>query len=100
MAESIVISSPGLDSNSPDAGRLKMFLTQFAGEVLTAYRRTSVTLGRHMERSISSGKAATFPVLGRKVAAYLYPGKSLDELRKAEQQTQVTIQIDGLLTGD
>ncbi len=100
MAESIVISSPGLDSNDESAGRLKMFLTQFAGEVLTAYRRTSVTLGRHMERSISSGKAATFPVLGRKVAAYLYPGKSLDELRKAEQQTQVTIQIDGLLTGD
>lgn len=100
MAETIVISSPGLDSNSGDSDRFKMFLTQFAGEVMTAYRRASVTLGRHMERSIASGKAAKFPVLGRKVAKYLYPGKSLDELRQAEQQTEVTLFIDGLLTGD
>lgn len=41
----IVIASPGLDSNDASAGRLKMFLTQFAGEVLTAYRRKSVTAG-------------------------------------------------------
>ena len=75
-------------------------LTQFAGEVLTAYRRTSVTLGRHMERTIKNGKSAEFPVMGRKVAQYLFPGKSLDDLRKAEQQTSVKIGIDGLLTSD
>lgn len=96
----IVISSPGLDTNDASAGRLKMFLTQFAGEVLTAYKRKSVTLGRHLERSISSGKSAEFPVMGRKTAAYLAPGKSLDDLRKAEQQTKVKIDIDGLLTSD
>lgn len=100
LATSIVISSPGLDTNNSGSGALKMFLTQFGGEVLTAYRRASVTLGRHMERSISSGKAANFPVLGRKAAAYLAPGNSLDDLRAAEQQTEVTIQIDGLLTAD
>ena len=100
MAETVIISSPGLDSNDASAGRLKMFLTQFAGEVLTAYRRASVTMGRHMERSIASGKAASFPVLGRKVANYLAPGENLDDKRKAEQQTEVTLQIDGLLTGD
>ena len=53
-----------------------------------------------MERTISNGKAADFPVLGRKIANYLNPGKSLDDLRKAEQQTQVSIKIDGLLTAD
>lgn len=100
MAQTLVISSPGLDSNNADAGRLKMFLTQFGGEVMTAYRRFSVTLGRHMERTIPNGKAADFPVLGRKIANYLTPGKSLDDLRKAEQQTQVSIKIDGLLTAD
>ena len=100
MATDITISSPGLDSNDADAGRLKLFLTQFAGEVLTAYRRSSKTLGRHIERSIAAGKAAEFPVMGRKNAHYLYPGKSLDEFRKAEQQTSKKIFIDGLLTSD
>lgn len=96
----IVISSPGLDSNSPDAGRLKLFLTNFAGEVLTAYRRASVTSGRHLERVIASGKAAEFPVLGRAKANYLAPGANLDDLRKANSQTSVKIMIDGLLTSD
>lgn len=96
----IIISSPGLDTNDEASGRLKMFLTQFAGEVLTAYRRSSKTLGRHLERTIASGKAAEFPVLGRKTAHYLKPGANLDDLREAEQQTSVKILIDGLLTSD
>lgn len=100
MATKIVISSPGLDTNDSGSGRLKMFLTQFAGEVLKAYRRQRKTLGRHVERSISNGKAAEFPVMGRKVANYLAPGESLDDKRKAEEQTSVKIFIDGLLTSD
>lgn len=96
----ITIASPGLDTNSPGSDRLKMFLTQFGGEVLTAYRRASVTNGRHLERSIESGKAADFPVLGRMKAHYLMPGQSLDTLREGTQQSKVTIQIDGLLTSD
>lgn len=100
MATTLTISSPGLDTNNPDAGRIKMYLTLFGGEVLTAYRRNSVTLGRHMERTIPNGKAANFPVLGRKVAQYLTPGNSLDDIRRAEQQTEVAIKIDGLLTAD
>lgn len=100
MAASIVISSPGLDSNDAAAGRLKMFLTLFGGEVLTAYRKKAVTLGRHMERTIEHGKSADFPVLGRKTASYLLPGESLDDKRQAEQQTSVNLKIDGLLTSD
>lgn len=100
MATNIVISSPGLDSNDSSAGRIKMFLTQFAGEVLKAYRRSRKTLGRHVERTIANGKAAEFPVMGRKVANYLAPGENLDDKRKAEQQTSVKIFIDGLLTSD
>lgn len=96
----ITISSPGLDTNDAGADRLKMFLTQFGGEVITAYRRTSKTLGRHMERTIASGKAAKFPVMGRKDAQYLKPGENLDDKRTTEQQTEVTINIDGLLTSD
>ena len=96
----IVISSPGLDSNDASSSRLKMFLTQFGGEVMKAYRRSRKTLGRHLERSIQNGKAAEFPVMGRKVAKYLLPGASLDDQRTAEQQTSKKIFIDGLLTSD
>lgn len=98
--EKVVISSPGLDSNDSGSDRLKLFLTQFAGEVLTAYRRASVTTGRHLERAISSGKAADFPILGRAKAHYLEPGQNLDSLREAGQQSKVTINIDGMLTSD
>lgn len=67
---------------------------------MTAYRRSRKTIGRHIERSIENGKAAEFPVMGRKVAKYLTPGESLDDKREAEQQTSVKILIDGLLTSD
>ena len=96
----ITISSLGLDTNNPSGGALGLFLTQFAGEVLTAYERKSVTQGRHIERQIDHGKSADFPVLGRKVAQYLKVGQNLDDIRKTEQQTQRTIYIDGLLTAD
>ena len=42
-----------------------LFLKVFAGEVLTSFDRASVTEGAEMVRSISSGKSATFPVMGR-----------------------------------
>jgi hypothetical protein len=35
-----------------------LFLKVFAGEVLTAFEEATVTAGRFMERSISSGKSA------------------------------------------
>lgn len=77
-----------------------MFLKVFAGEVLTAFTRTTKTMTRHIVRTISSGKAAQFPVLGRTSAAYLYTGESLDDKRKGIKHTEKTIAIDGLLTTD
>jgi hypothetical protein len=47
-----------------------LFLKVFAGEVITSFDRTSRTAGADMTRSISSGKSATFPVLGRIAAEY------------------------------
>lgn len=80
--------------------KLALFLKVFGGEVLTAFARTSVTTSRHMMRSISSGKSAQFPVLGRTNAAYLAPGANLDDIRKDIPHTEKTISIDGLLTAD
>lgn len=86
---------------SNNAGdKLSLFLKVFGGEVLTAFARTSVTTSRHMMRSISSGKSAQFPVLGRTNAAYLAPGANLDDIRKDIPHTEKTITIDGLLTAD
>ena len=54
-----------------------LFLKVFAGEVLTAFERSSVTQGAEMVRAISSGKSASFPVMGRISAAYHTPGAEI-----------------------
>lgn len=92
----------GTDQGKGAAGgdKLALFLKVFGGEVLTAFARTSVTTNRHIMRSISSGKSAQFPVLGRTRAAYLQAGESLDDKRKDIKHTEKTIVIDGLLTAD
>ncbi|WP_222115602.1 major capsid protein, partial [Staphylococcus saprophyticus] len=82
------------------ADKLALFLKVFGGEVLTAFARPAVTSNRHMQRQISSGKSAQFPVIGRTKAAYLQPGESLDDKRKDIKHTEKTINIDGLLTAD
>ena len=60
-------------SGSEDA----LFLKVFAGEVLTSFERASKTQGADMERSISSGKSATFPVMGRVDASYHTAGAEI-----------------------
>jgi hypothetical protein len=54
-----------------------LFLKVFAGEVLTSFERASKTEGQELVRSISSGKSATFPVMGRISAAYHVPGAEI-----------------------
>ena len=54
-----------------------LFLKVFSGEVLTAFERASVTQGADMVRSISNGKSASFPVMGRIAAAYHTPGTEI-----------------------
>ena len=54
-----------------------LFLKVFAGEVLTSFDRASVTDGAEMVRSISNGKSATFPVMGRVGAAYHTAGSEI-----------------------
>ncbi|MGR5250408.1 hypothetical protein ACPV4Z_18305 [Vibrio aestuarianus] len=71
----------GKGSTSTD--NLQMFLKVFSGEVLTAFQRASVTTGRITERTIASGKAAKFPIVGRTGAKYLKQGENLDDKRTA-----------------
>ena len=60
-------------SGSEDA----LFLKVFAGEVITSFDRASKSQGADSVRSISNGKSATFPVMGRTVAAYHTPGAEI-----------------------
>jgi hypothetical protein len=60
-------------SGSEDA----LFLKVFSGEVITSFERASKTQGADSTRSISNGKSATFPVMGRTVAAYHTPGAEI-----------------------
>jgi len=54
-----------------------LFLKVFAGEVLTSFERASVTAGAETVRTISNGKSATFPVMGRVAASYHTPGAEI-----------------------
>lgn len=88
------------DQISKDNEQLKMFLTVFGGEVLTAFERASVTKGGKMVRNITNGKAAQFPVIGRTSARYLKQGESLDDGRMVIPNTEVNVEVDGLLVAD
>lgn len=83
-----------------EADKLALALKVFSGETLTAFQKTSVTNGRVMERTITAGKSAQFPVFGRTKAHYLKAGQSLDDIRENIQQNERVIQLDGLLTAD
>lgn len=97
MAE-FVIDKSGLPEGGSDS--LASFLKVYAGEVITAFSRSAMAVNNHMVRTISTGKTAQFPVMGRATAKYLIPGNSLDDQRTAIAHNEVDIGIDGLLTTD
>lgn len=72
-----------------------LFLKVYAGEVLTAFDETNVALPFTQQRSISSGKSASFPATGKVGGEYHVPGTEITglTLNSAEQ----IITIDDLL---
>lgn len=92
----------GLDQGkgSSSTDKLGNFLKVFGGEVLTAFARRSVTMDKHMVRTIQNGKSASFPVMGRTKGYYLAAGENLDDKRGDIKHTEKVIQIDGLLASD
>lgn len=72
-----------------------LFLKVWSGEVLTAFETANVVMGKHLVRSIASGKSASFPATWKVAAAYHTPGAEL-----VGQQSNVNervITIDDLL---
>lgn len=73
-----------------------LFLKVFSGEVLTSFSETNVFLEKHQVRTISQGRSAQFPVIGKVAdAEYHTPGAELTggEVKHAER----VITIDDLL---
>lgn len=92
MADAIV-SRLGQINQAGDADAL--FLKVFAGEVLTSFEKKNVMMGKHQVRTITNGKSAQFPVMGRTSAVYHQPGSEIlgGKLSHAEK----IITIDDLL---
>lgn len=72
-----------------------LFLKVFSGEVMTSFEEACVTADKHLVRSISAGKSAQFPILGRIGAEYHTPGAEINGLNVAANEQVIT--IDDLL---
>lgn len=91
---SFIGADNGVDSTV--AEQRALYLKVFSGEVLTAFEKQTVFLDKHQVRTISKGKQAQFPVIGRMPdAEYHTPGAEITG--QEVQQSEVTIDIEKLL---
>ena len=90
------VSFLGKADNSGDDNAL--FLKVFSGEVLAAFARRNQMLGMSMVRTISQGKSAQFPALGKTTASYHTPGNEITG--KVINKNERVITIDDLLISD
>ncbi len=72
-----------------------LFMKLFSGEVMTAFEQGTVFLNHHFVRSISGGKSAQFPMLGRTTAAYHTVGAEL--LGNVIAHNERVITVDDML---
>lgn len=84
----------GADNGGTD--KLALFLKVFSGEVMASFEQSTVTLDKHIIRTIASGRSAQFPVIGRMPdAEYHTPGAEI--LGQSVLSGERVIAIDGLL---
>lgn len=76
----------------------ELFLKVFAGEVLTAFNTNNVFLDKTSVRSISEGKSASFPAIGKTSASYHTPGAEITGKKISHGEQIIT--IDDLLISD
>lgn len=95
MADNNVVRLGQLNNaGSPDALWLKIL-----GQVEVAFRRNTAFMERHFVQSISQGKSAQFPLIGRGPGAILHtPGTEI--AGRTIPQNEKIISIDGVLYTD
>ena len=90
------VSRLGLVNNS-GTNFDELFLKVFSGEVLTAFSRNNIFNEQlHSVRTITSGKSASFPVLGAATAAYHTVGTPLVGANQIKANEKIIL-IDDLL---
>jgi len=91
---SFIGAANGVDATT--AEQRALFLKVFSGEVIMNFEKTTVVLDKHSVRTISSGKSAQFPLIGRMPdAEYHTPGAEI--LGQEIKQNERTLSIDKLL---
>lgn len=93
----MTVNRPGQADGAGDAKAL--FITKFAGEVLTAFDETNVMKGLHTERTITEGKSASFPATWKTSAGYHTPGNQILGAQSIKHNERL-IHIDDLLISD
>jgi hypothetical protein len=72
-----------------------LYLKVFSGEVLKVFNKQTVLKGRVRERTITSGKSAQFPAIGKAAAEYHTPGHVI--LGQSIAHGEKVINIDDML---
>ena len=102
----LTMTRTGQANSAGDSSAL--FLKVYAGEVLTAFEQASVTMDKHVIRSISSGISAQFPLVWKTAATeYAYINGSGDTGTTGIEldgtiihKNEKVISIDDLLIAD
>jgi len=76
-------------------GDRELFLKLYAGEILTAFEERNIFMPLHRTRSISSGKSASFPMVGTATAKYHKPGEMI--VADAVKHGERIVTVDDLL---
>lgn len=89
--------SPGKDFEGTD--RDELFLKIFGGEVLTAMNNAVIAKDKIRQRNITSGKSASFPLIGTHTAAFHAPGQDIlaDGFDGNIDHSEKVIAVDHLL---
>ena len=93
----LTLSFPG--QNNLTGASDELFMKIFSGEVLTAFDEVNVMKDLHRVRTISHGKSASFPVMGKASARYHVAGEPILGSNKIATSERV-INVDDLLIAD
>ncbi len=93
MAQTFSTTNAGIPSGP--SGSDNLFLKVWSGEVMATYNANTVVKERHRVRTISSGKSAQFPAIGKVDASYHAPGELI--LGQDVNHGEKVITIDDLL---
>lgn len=97
----LILSRPGADKlvTGDWEKNNALFLKAITGETITAYNNATIMKKLHRERTIKSGKSASFAATGKAEARYHVPGTPILGHNKIPH-TEVIINIDDLLVAD